>query len=114
MDCSGFLNHASAGQLNIEYPMLFSVVSKKTTRQSHCGVLEFVADEGVIYMPHWVRCLPCAAAAAAAAAAGAFRSTWASQMMRNLLLTEGDRVTVRNVSVPVVRQGNVAGDVPLS
>ncbi len=35
--------------------MLFSVVSKKTTRQTHCGVLEFVADEGVIYMPHWVR-----------------------------------------------------------
>lgn len=22
---------------------------------THCGVLEFVADEGICYLPHWVR-----------------------------------------------------------
>jgi len=24
------------------------------TRETHCGVLEFVADEGRIYIPYWV------------------------------------------------------------
>ena len=24
-------------------------------RETHCGVLEFVADEGRIYIPYWVR-----------------------------------------------------------
>ena len=23
-------------------------------RETHCGVLEFVADEGIIYVPYWV------------------------------------------------------------
>lgn len=22
---------------------------------THCGVLEFVADEGICYLPHWVK-----------------------------------------------------------
>lgn len=35
--------------------MLFKVDSPSTGRSTHCGVLEFVADEGVVYMPHWVR-----------------------------------------------------------
>merc|ERR1711893_75218 len=50
-------------RLNIQYPMLFKLESKKTKRETHCGVLEFVADEGKIYLPYW--------------------------MMRNLLIEEG-------------------------
>lgn len=41
-------------RLNIEYPMIFKLTNKRTKRQTHCGVLEFVADEGNIYLPHWV------------------------------------------------------------
>lgn len=41
-------------RLNINYPMLFKIVNKKTSRITHCGVLEFVADEGRVYLPFWV------------------------------------------------------------
>lgn len=44
-------------RLNINYPMLFKLVNKNTNRVTHCGVLEFVADEGKIYLPLWVRIL---------------------------------------------------------
>ena len=69
----------SLSRLNISYPMLFKCENDKKQRISHCGnnrlivecsysniflgVLEFVADEGKVYMPGW--------------------------MMRNLLLEEG-------------------------
>ena len=44
-------------RLNISYPMLFKLSNKK--RSTHCGVLEFVAEEGRIYIPHWVRTCAC-------------------------------------------------------
>jgi hypothetical protein len=40
--------------LHIEYPMLFELHNGATDRISHCGVLEFVAEEGMIIMPYWV------------------------------------------------------------
>lgn len=43
-----------AGRLNITYPMLFKLTNKNSDRVTHCGVLEFVADEGICYLPHWV------------------------------------------------------------
>lgn len=39
---------------NVEYPMLFKLTNQKKTRQTHAGVLEFIADEGRIYIPFWV------------------------------------------------------------
>ena len=42
-------------RLNISYPMLFRLSNGAQDRQTHCGVLEFVAEEGRIYVPHWVR-----------------------------------------------------------
>lgn len=41
-------------RLNINYPMLFKLTNKKSNRQTHCGVLEFIADEEKIYIPYWV------------------------------------------------------------
>ena len=41
-------------RLNISYPMLFKLTNAKQDRCTHCGVLEFVAEEGRIYVPHWV------------------------------------------------------------
>ncbi|KAF8406509.1 hypothetical protein HHK36_008598 [Tetracentron sinense] len=60
--------------LHIDYPMLFELCNAATKRVSHCGVLEFIAEEGLIYMPYW--------------------------MMENMLLQEGDTVRVKNVTLP--------------
>ncbi|CAL9760504.1 unnamed protein product [Musa acuminata subsp. burmannicoides] len=60
--------------LHIDYPMLFELRSVETERVSHCGVLEFIAEEGMIYMPYW--------------------------MMQNLLVQEGDIVRVKNATLP--------------
>ncbi|XP_054714580.1 ubiquitin recognition factor in ER-associated degradation protein 1-like [Uloborus diversus] len=62
-------------RLSIVYPMLFKLTNKKTNRVTHCGVLEFVADEGKVYLPYW--------------------------MMRNLLLEEGGILHVENATLPV-------------
>ncbi|KAK4437708.1 Ubiquitin fusion degradation protein 1 [Sesamum alatum] len=39
--------------LHIDYPMLFELQNAAAERNSHCGVLEFIAEEGMIYMPYW-------------------------------------------------------------
>nr|CAB3267490.1 ubiquitin fusion degradation protein 1 homolog [Phallusia mammillata] len=63
-------------RLNISYPMLFKLTnSNKTNRSTHCGVLEFVAEEGIMFLPYW--------------------------MMQNLLLAEGDLVLIENCTLPV-------------
>ncbi len=41
-------------RLNISYPMLFKLSNSQHSRITHCGVLEFVAEEGRIFLPHWV------------------------------------------------------------
>lgn len=41
-------------RLHIVYPMLFKLTNSRLGRNTHCGVLEFVADEGKIYLPYWV------------------------------------------------------------
>ena len=43
-----------AASLHIDYPMLFELRNAGSERVSHCGVLEFIAEEGMIYMPYWV------------------------------------------------------------
>ncbi|XP_057752584.1 uncharacterized protein LOC130970498 [Arachis stenosperma] len=60
--------------LHIDYPMLFELRNDAAERVSHCGVLEFIAEEGMIYMPYW--------------------------MMENMLLQEGSIVRVKNVTLP--------------
>ncbi|GAA0184642.1 hypothetical protein LIER_31930 [Lithospermum erythrorhizon] len=60
--------------LHIDYPMLFELRNVSAERVSHCGVLEFIAEEGMIYMPYW--------------------------MMENLFLQEGDIVLLKNATLP--------------
>ncbi|CAB0010448.1 unnamed protein product [Nesidiocoris tenuis] len=62
-------------RLNITYPMLFKLTNQAVDFVTHCGVLEFVAGEGKVYLPHW--------------------------MMHNLMLDEGGLVQVESVSLPV-------------
>lgn len=35
--------------------MLFKIENVSGGRSTHCGVLEFVAQEGHVYLPRWVR-----------------------------------------------------------
>ena len=44
-----------AAQLNIVYPMVFKVTNSSNGLATHCGVLEFTAEEGRAYLPSWVR-----------------------------------------------------------
>jgi ubiquitin fusion degradation protein 1 len=53
--------------------MLFKL-SSTDNKATHCGVLEFTAEEGTCYIPFW--------------------------MMQNLLIEEGAVITVTNVSLP--------------
>lgn len=59
-------------RLNVQYPMAFKLTNKTTGQGTHCGVLEFVAAEGVAHMPNW--------------------------MMESLLLEDGSPVMVRTQS----------------
>ena len=54
--------------------MLFRLTASVGDRSTHCGVLEFTAEEGTCYIPFW--------------------------MMQNLLIEEGSVITVTNVSLP--------------
>jgi ubiquitin fusion degradation protein 1 len=61
-------------RLQVDYPMLFRLSSGVDNRMTHCGVLEFTAEEGTCYIPFWI--------------------------MQNLLIEEGAVITVTNVSLP--------------
>ncbi|KAG9288369.1 hypothetical protein G9A89_021400 [Geosiphon pyriformis] len=66
---------AKLASLNIEYPMLFELRNGQTQRHSHAGVLEFIAEEGRVYLPHW--------------------------MMQTLLLEPGDLIEIKNATLPL-------------
>jgi len=68
---------AKLASLSIQYPMLFSLHSNigGNTRKTHAGVLEFIAEEGRVYLPHW--------------------------MMQTLLLEPGDLIEIKNASLPL-------------
>lgn len=62
-------------RMNISYPLLFSAENVADGMRSHCGVLEFTAEEGRVYLPGW--------------------------MMRTLGVGAGDLVRFENVSLPL-------------
>jgi len=61
-------------RLQVDYPMLFRLESPDKGTGTHCGVLEFTAEEGSCFIPFW--------------------------MMQNLLIEEGSVITVTNISLP--------------
>jgi ubiquitin fusion degradation protein 1 len=61
-------------QLEIAYPMMFRLTNPETGLLVHCGVLEFVAEEGHCYIPYW--------------------------MMSHLAVDEGGVVELLNVDLP--------------
>lgn len=46
-------------RLHITYPMLFELINGQADKLTHAGVLEFVAEEGKVYLPNWVRIILC-------------------------------------------------------
>lgn len=60
--------------LQIEYPMIFSIQNPSSGKVSHCGVLEFGAPEGLVYLPAW--------------------------MMKNMGLEEGQLVNFKDTALP--------------
>lgn len=40
--------------LNISYPMMFEVRNSQAGLATHCGVLEFSAEDGTCILPLWV------------------------------------------------------------
>ncbi|KAI0562711.1 Ubiquitin fusion degradation protein UFD1 [Gracilaria domingensis] len=58
---------------NIAFPMLFQLESRNG-RKTHCGVQEFIAEEGHANVPYW--------------------------LMQNLLVSEGGMITIRNANLP--------------
>ncbi|KAF2275175.1 UFD1-domain-containing protein [Westerdykella ornata] len=41
-------------RLHITYPMLFELINGAKEKKTHAGVLEFIAEEGKIYLPYWL------------------------------------------------------------
>lgn len=41
-------------RLQIRYPMLFQLTNESNGLTTHSGVLEFTAEEGRVYIPHWM------------------------------------------------------------
>ncbi|KAK9460633.1 ubiquitin fusion degradation protein UFD1-domain-containing protein [Lipomyces oligophaga] len=41
-------------RLNISYPMLFELSNEELELTTHAGVLEFIAEEGRVYLPQWM------------------------------------------------------------
>lgn len=60
--------------MNIKYPMVFEIRNPYSDRSSHCGVLEFSAEEGSVFLPDW--------------------------MMKNLQLQYGNLVTLKSTALP--------------
>ncbi|ERN18559.1 hypothetical protein AMTR_s00065p00109250 [Amborella trichopoda] len=65
------LDHLAS--IHTDNPMVFELYNPATQCKTHCGVLEFVAEEGTLYMPYW--------------------------MMQNMLLQEGDTVQIKSTAL---------------
>lgn len=64
-------------QWNSADPMIFRITAQRSGRITHGGVIEFTAEEGRCYLPHW--------------------------LMQNLALQEGDVVRLETASLPKAR-----------
>ncbi|CAF9927692.1 MAG: ubiquitin fusion degradation protein [Heterodermia speciosa] len=61
-------------RLHITYPMLFELINGSKEKMTHAGVLEFIAEEGKIYLPYW--------------------------LMQTLSLEPGDLVQIKSTDLP--------------
>ncbi|CAK7197733.1 ubiquitin fusion degradation protein [Sporothrix eucalyptigena] len=64
-------------RLHVQWPLLMELVNAEKGTHSHCGVLEFVAEEGRAYIPQW--------------------------MMQTLKLDVGDMIQIKTTSLELAR-----------
>ncbi|CAK7267508.1 ubiquitin fusion degradation protein [Sporothrix epigloea] len=64
-------------RLHVQWPLLMELVNAEQGTHSHCGVLEFVAEEGRAYLPQW--------------------------MMKTLRLDVGDMIQIKTTSLELAR-----------
>ncbi|KAL7795249.1 ubiquitin fusion degradation protein UFD1 domain-containing protein [Trichoderma ceciliae] len=64
-------------KLHVQWPLLMEMINGEKDRQSHAGVLEFIAEEGRAYIPQW--------------------------MMVTLSLDVGDMIQIRTTSLELAR-----------
>ncbi|EFW98609.1 ubiquitin fusion degradation protein [Grosmannia clavigera kw1407] len=64
-------------RLHVQWPLLMELVNAEKGKHSHCGVLEFVAEEGRAYLPQW--------------------------MMETLRLDVGDMIQIKTTSLELAR-----------
>jgi len=57
--------------MEVQYPLTFELITNQT--KTHCGVLEFTAEEGTCFIPNWI--------------------------MKNLYINDGDSIYIRNVAL---------------
>jgi len=57
--------------MEVQYPLTFEIVTNQS--KTHCGVLEFTAEEGNCFIPIWI--------------------------MKNLYINDGDSIYIRNISL---------------
>ncbi|KAH7347793.1 ubiquitin fusion degradation protein [Plectosphaerella cucumerina] len=65
-------------RLHVQWPLIMELVNGEKGKHSHAGVLEFVAEEGKAYLPHW--------------------------MMQTLGLDVGDLIQVKTTTLELARQ----------
>ncbi|KAI1095492.1 UFD1-domain-containing protein [Rostrohypoxylon terebratum] len=64
-------------QLHVQWPLMMELVNGEKERQTHAGVLEFVAEEGRAYIPQW--------------------------MMQTLQLDVGDMIQIKTTSLELAK-----------
>ncbi|OLN91937.1 Ubiquitin fusion degradation protein 1-like protein 1 [Colletotrichum chlorophyti] len=64
-------------KLHVQWPLLMEIINGEKGKHSHAGVLEFVAEEGRAYLPHW--------------------------MMQTLQLDVGDMIQIKTTSLELAR-----------
>ncbi|KAI1655827.1 UFD1-domain-containing protein [Daldinia decipiens] len=64
-------------QLHVQWPLMMELVNGERERQTHAGVLEFVAEEGRAYIPQW--------------------------MMQTLQLDVGDMIQIKSTSLELAK-----------
>ncbi|GJD01735.1 ubiquitin fusion degradation protein UFD1 [Colletotrichum higginsianum] len=84
-------------KLHVQWPLLMEIINGEKGKHSHAGVLEFVAEEGRAYLPHWV-CVPPSTMSAVPVAL----LTW-DQMMQTLSLDVGDMIQIKTTSLELAK-----------
>jgi ubiquitin fusion degradation protein 1 len=83
-------------RLHITYPMLFELMNGAKETMTHAGVLEFIAEEGKIYLPYWV----CPHKLFVIICWYQLTSLLIYQMLQTLALEPGDLLQIKSTDLP--------------